>query len=142
MQDIFQPSQAPQENRAYSSSMSRPSHRPRSEVGKRLAELRQAKGLTQKQLAETLGTAFQNIAYWERSASAPPGNVLPKMSSIFGVSVDELLGVRQMRPVQPRGRLHKVVNALSQLPRRQQQKVLEVIEAFVNQHGNGHKQAA
>lgn len=105
-------------------------------LGQRLADLRQAAGLTQMQLAEKLAVHHSNIAFWELSGTAPRGEVLPGLASALGVTVDELLGVRPPKPRrQPaKGRLQQVFEAASRLPRRQQDKIAEFVEAFVAQH--------
>jgi len=144
MQDILLPQDHSSLTGSYTWPMPRTAHFPRSEVGARLATLRQTKGLTQKQLAEKIGVNQQDIAYWERQAPAPRGDVLPKLATVLEVSVDELLGLRPARPKRegPKGRLHRIFEAASQLPRRQQQKIIEFVEPFVATHGNGQKQAA
>lgn len=107
-------------------------------LAKRLAELRQAAGLSQAQLAEKVGVNASNIAFWELSGTPPRGEVLPKLAQVLGVSVDELLGVRPLKPKRQvaKGRLQEVFEAASKLPRRQQEKIAEFVEAFVNQHSN------
>jgi len=109
-------------------------------LGQRLVELRQAAGLTQMQLADKLGVHNSNIAFWELSGTPPRGEVLPKMAEALAVSVDELLGVTPPKPKKQaaKGRLQLVFESASKLPRRQQQKIAEVVEALVSQHGNGH----
>lgn len=104
-----------------------------SEVGKRVASLRQAMGLTQRQLAQKLEEPQSNIAYWESRAPAPPGEVLPKLAKTLGVSVDELLGVRpiKLKRVAVKGHLQQVFEEAAKLPRRQQYKIVEFVEAFV-----------
>ena len=91
-----------------------------------------------------MGVPSSNIGYWECGAEAPPGVVLPKMATILGVSVDEILGVGPIKPKRQiaKGRLQQLFEAASHLPRRQQQKIIEFVEPFVATHGNGHKQAA
>lgn len=105
-------------------------------LGKQLAELRQAAGLTQMQLAEKVGVHHSNIAFWELSGTPPRGEVLPKMAHALGVSVDALLGVTPPKPKRQaaKGRLQLVFETASKLPRRQQQKIVEVVEALVAQH--------
>jgi transcriptional regulator with XRE-family HTH domain len=105
-------------------------------LGLRLTELRQAAGLTQVQLAERIGVHPSNIGYWELSGTPPRGEVLPKLALALGVSVDALLGVTPPKPKKQaaKGRLQLVFEAASKLPRRQQDKVAEFVEAFVNQH--------
>jgi transcriptional regulator with XRE-family HTH domain len=102
----------------------------------RLVELRQAAGLTQVQLAEKIGVHPSNIGFWELSGTPPRGEVLPKLAQVLAVSVDALLGVSPPKPKKQaaKGRLQLVFESASKLPRRQQEKVAEFVEAFVNQH--------
>ena len=108
-------------------------------LGLRLTELRQAAGLTQIQLADKLGVHPSNIGFWELSGTPPRGEVLPKMANALGVSVDALLGVTPTKPKRQaaKGRLQHVFEAASKLPRRQQEKVADIVGAFVAQHANG-----
>lgn len=109
-------------------------------MAQRLVELRQAAGLTQVQLAQQIGVHHSNIAFWELSGTPPRGEVLPKMAAVLGVSVDALLGVTPPKPKKQaaKGRLQLVFEAASKLPRRQQEKVAEFVEAFVKQQANGN----
>jgi len=119
--------------------MGRPAQRERPAYGQHLAQLREAAGLTQQQLAAKLGVQQSNIAFWERWDKPPRGDVLPKLAEALNVSTDELLGVTPPKPKKQaaKGRLQLVFEAASKLPRRQQQKIAEVVEALVAQHGNG-----
>jgi hypothetical protein len=58
------------------------------------------------------------------------------MAKVLGVTVDTLLGerVRAARVAKPIGRARMAFQAVSRLPKRQQQKIVEVVEAFVAQH--------
>jgi transcriptional regulator with XRE-family HTH domain len=107
-------------------------------LGQRLVELRQAAGLTQMQLAQKLAVHHSNIAFWELSGTPPRGQVLPVMAQALNVSVDELLGVTPPKPRKQaaKGRLQLVFEAASKLPRRQQEKIAEFVEAFVKQHAD------
>lgn len=118
--------------------MGRPAQRERPAYGRHLTELREAAGLTQHQLAERLGLPQSNIAFWERSDKPPRGEVLPQLARTLSVSVDALLGVTPSKPKRQaaKGRLQLVFESASKLPRRQQEKVAEFVEAFVNQHAS------
>jgi transcriptional regulator with XRE-family HTH domain len=107
--------------------------------GKRLKALRVASGLSQRELAERLGVHHSNIGFWESGAVPPRSEVLPTMADIFGVRVEELLGHEAKRKIAaaPSGRARLTFDRVSKLPKRQQQKILEVVEAFVAQHANG-----
>ena len=61
-------------------------------LGKRIMEHRKRMGLTQDALAERLGITAQAISKWENDLSCPDISMLPKLSEIFGISTDELLG--------------------------------------------------
>lgn len=112
----------------------RPAFRPQPEMGAHLAQLREAAGLTQKQLAEKLDVPLSNITFWERSDKPPRAEMLPKMAQAFGVSVDALLKLQPVKPKKTvaKGRLQEVFEEVSKLPRRQQQKVVEMAEGFLS----------
>ena len=101
----------------------------------RLAELRKAAGLSQKELADKLGIAPSNIGFWELHNKPPRSDILPKLAKILKVSVDNILGTK-IRPKSaggPQGRTRKVFDEVSKLPRRQQQKIVDVVEALTEQ---------
>lgn len=62
------------------------------EFGKRLRELRQACGLTQKAVAERLQIHRTTYTKYEMGCVAPDQQGLVRMAELFGVSVDLLLG--------------------------------------------------
>ena len=64
-------------------------------LGKRIMRHRKALGLTQDQLAEQLGITAQAVSKWENDQSCPDIAMLPRIARVFGISVDELLGVAQ-----------------------------------------------
>lgn len=61
--------------------------------GNKLKELRQQAGLTQKQLADRMGLTKSVISYYELQERYPSPDVLVKLSTIFGVTTDYLLGL-------------------------------------------------
>ena len=67
-------------------------------LGKRIAELRKMKGLTQEQLGEKLGVSAQAVSKWENDLSYPDISLLPLIGQFFDVSVDELLGLKPLDP--------------------------------------------
>ena len=52
---------------------------------------RKAAGLTQKQLAEKLGYTEKSVSKWESGEAVTPSIVLPRLSSLLGISIDELM---------------------------------------------------
>lgn len=61
------------------------------ESGKRIAELRKEKGLTQDQLAEKLNISTSNLGKLERGLQSFSIDLLIEISFFFGVSTDYLL---------------------------------------------------
>lgn len=68
-------------------------------LGEKIASLRKAKGMTQEQLAEQCSVSAQAVSKWENNLTAPDISLLPRLSGLFGVSVDELLGVQRAEVV-------------------------------------------
>ncbi|MBQ1995967.1 MAG: helix-turn-helix domain-containing protein [Clostridia bacterium] len=60
-------------------------------LGQFIAELRKEKGFTQRELSEMLQVSDKTISHWERDESSPDISILPELSAIFGITVDELL---------------------------------------------------
>lgn len=58
----------------------------------RLKELREAKGLSQTQLANELGISQQAYARYEKGDRKPKISTLIKLADYFDVSVDYLIG--------------------------------------------------
>lgn len=57
-----------------------------------LKTLREAKGLSQEELAVKLHAVRQTISKWERGLSVPDADMLVSMSEIFETSVSTILG--------------------------------------------------
>jgi len=70
----------------------------RAGIGARLAALRRVAGFTQSELAEALQVTQRKISYYEDQNDSPPSALLPKLAQTLGVSVDELLGVKPIKP--------------------------------------------
>ena len=62
-------------------------------INLRIAELRQAKKITQKDLAQIVGVSFQTISKWENGSVMPDITYLPVMAEYFKVSIDQLMGI-------------------------------------------------
>ncbi|MCR5488874.1 MAG: helix-turn-helix domain-containing protein [Saccharofermentans sp.] len=65
-------------------------------TGQLITELRKEKGLTQKQLADSLNVTDKAVSKWERGLSFPDISMLEPISELLGVSIMEILaGERQ-----------------------------------------------
>lgn len=67
------------------------------DLGNNIKSLRLKKKMTQEQLAELLGTTSKSISRWEQSLTYPDITLLPFIANIFEVTVDELLGVENIK---------------------------------------------
>ena len=100
-----------------------------------LAQLREHAGLTVRELARQLDTDHTTVMYWERSGKVANTEYLLALSRILGVSIEEILGEPKPRRVaNPGGKLGQVFEAAARLPRSKQDKVIALLEAFVDQH--------
>ena len=62
-------------------------------MGEKIAELRKAKAMTQKDLAEQMNVTDKAVSKWERNLSCPDINSIPRLAEVLEISVDELLQV-------------------------------------------------
>lgn len=62
------------------------------ELDKRLKDAREAKGLSQNYVAEHLNITRQAISKWENGKSMPDLENLIILSTLYEISLDELLG--------------------------------------------------
>ena len=68
-------------------------------IGKTIKNLRRERDMTQEQLAEYLSISPQAVSRWETDLALPDITLLPALSSVFGVSVDELLGMNRSNDI-------------------------------------------
>lgn len=81
-------------------------------IGKQIKMYRAQKGLTQEKLAEVLGVSFQAISRWENDVTYPDINMLPSLATFFDVSVDDLLGMEDLRNEKDIARVHGEVHKM------------------------------
>ncbi len=56
--------------------------------------LRKATGVTQDEMARSLGVSYQAVSKWENDSSQPDIQLLPAIATYFGVTIDELFGYK------------------------------------------------
>ncbi len=61
------------------------------DVGRKIAQKRKEKNMTQMELADIMGVSFQAVSNWERGNSMPDISKLPELAEWLDVSIDELL---------------------------------------------------
>ncbi len=63
------------------------------EVGESLHLARRRNGLTQREVAETIGVVPLTIGRWERGSSEPTVSQLIQLSKVYKTSTDKLCGL-------------------------------------------------
>lgn len=117
----------------------KPPRKPRPAQGAHLAALRLRAGLSQAELGRLVGEKQPIIAFWEQSSKPPRSDVLPKLARVLGVSVESLLSpAAPTPPLLPRGggpvgKVRKLFDEVSKLPRRQQDKIIEFLAPIVEE---------
>lgn len=109
--------------------------------GQRLARLRRARGLTQRQLAATTDISQRMIAYYETRVVSPPAEVITKLVAALHASADDLLGVKPASATAPEPplttvelRLWRKFRELRHLPEDERRAVLKVVDSFLAGH--------
>lgn len=66
-------------------------------IGENIRALRREKGVTQEQLAQSIGISFQAVSKWENGITMPDITLVPVLAAYFGVSTDRLLNFDRRR---------------------------------------------
>ena len=106
------------------------------QLGARIAELRKALGITQIQMAQTLGVSQQTVNSYEVARRRIPVSALPVLAKLLTISTDELLGEPTKKTNGKRGptsKLQQQMERVSRLPRSKQKFVIEMIDTVIQQ---------
>ena len=60
-------------------------------IGKLICSLRKEQQLTQQQLADRMNISDKTVSKWERGLGCPDVSLLPELSGILGVNLEEFL---------------------------------------------------
>lgn len=105
-------------------------------LGQRMATLRKEQGITQVQLAETLGIAQQTLAHYEVGRLRVAVAMLPPLARALSTSIEELMGEDAGAGKGKRGpapKLQQQLEQISQLPKAKQRFVMEMLETVIHQ---------
>lgn len=102
-------------------------------LGAHIAKVRKSIGLTQAELARVIGVSQQAVFAYELGERRVPVLALVNMAKEFGMSVDELVGMR--RPIRPSrdavpARVLRHAERLNALPKPQQRFVLKILDSL------------
>ena len=84
-------------------------------LNKRIYELRLSFGWTQVQLAQKLNITKQTVSNWENDNIQPSIDMLVKLSKIFNVSTDYLLGLTPVNSINVDGLPTEFVSHIVQI---------------------------
>lgn len=84
-------------------------------MGEKLKSMRVEKKLTQKQVADRIGLAISAVSSYESGTRYPSYDALVKLSQIFHVSTDYLLGITDKRNIDVTGLTDNEIELISQL---------------------------
>jgi len=105
-------------------------------LGQRVAALRKEQGITQVQLAESLGIAQQTLAHYEVGRLRMAAGTLPTLARLLSVSIEELLGEEPKLAKGKRGpapKLQQQLEQIAQLPKAKQRFVMEMLDTVIQQ---------
>jgi transcriptional regulator with XRE-family HTH domain len=101
-------------------------------AGSRLRSLREAAGISLRELARQIGEQPTNLSYWERTGSLPRADLVIPIAQVLGVTPEEILGQdKPRRGAAPGGKVRLVFEQVQKLPRRRQDKIVEVVAALL-----------
>lgn len=104
-------------------------------MGQRLAERRRAAGLTQQQLADTLGIAQQTLAHYEVGRLRVAAALLAPISDALDWSIEELLGKAAKASKRgPAPKFQEQIERIATLPRSKQRMLFNMLDAAINDH--------
>ena len=61
-------------------------------IARNIARMRKENALTQEDLATFLGVTKASVSKWETGQSYPDIELLPRIATYFGMSIDDLVG--------------------------------------------------
>jgi len=110
---------------------------PSTAFGQRLTSLRTARGLTQVELAQKVGSSQRAISRYETIAEFPPTPVLVDLAKALDVTTDELLGLKpppkpkKVREDSEARRIWKKFQLVMSLPEKDRRAVIRLVNSLV-----------
>ena len=101
-------------------------------AGSHLRSLREASGLSLRELARQIDEQPTNLSYWERTGNLPRADLIIPIAQALGVTPEEILRQNTLRrTAAPGGKIRQAFEQIQKLPRRKQDKIIEVVEALL-----------
>lgn len=93
---------------------------------------RKALNMSQANLAEMIGMSQQAVAKWESGKAEPDSATLKKLASIFGITVDQLLGNTKLEDDWP-PEAKVLFRDMKKLTPEQFELVKKLVKEFINE---------
>lgn len=107
----------------------------RKDLGKRIKQLRKEKGLTQKELANQIGSSHAQLNKYESGLNTPPLDRLLLLAEILETSVDYLLaGHGKGEPPLHSQRLIQRFQAIEEFEADERETIIKVLDAMIAKH--------
>ena len=105
-------------------------------IADNLKRLRKQRGITQEVLADFLGVTFQAVSRWECGGGYPDLSILPAIANLFNVSLDELVGMDEIRNEKRIAKLNNtfMLNNANGLDRENIALMREALRSFPNDY--------
>lgn len=100
-------------------------------IGNKIKVLRKEKGVTQEELANSVGVSFQAVSKWENNIALPDITLLPMLAEYFGVSMDELFDF-SLREAE--AEIKKIVNEAAEFRESDPTKSRRILEDGMKKH--------
>ena len=115
--------------------------------GARLIAARRARGVTQTQLANAIGSTQRAISYYEAEGGNPPMEVAAKLATALGTTADELLGIATpdtdaTPDTTDERRLWRRFRQLLNLPEKDRRAVLRMLDSLAKANPPDHAKAS
>lgn len=115
---------------------------PTTVFGARLLAARRSRGMTQTQLADTIGSTQKAISYYEATGGNPSAEVITKLTKALSCTADDLLGLseptEQPTPATTdERRLWRRFRQLLTLPEKDRRAVLRMLDTMTKARAAG-----
>lgn len=104
-------------------------------IGKRIAALRKARGLTQAQLADKIGISQYLVSSYETGRLHLSDDMIIRLANALESTSDSILGLDKTEPESQSLRLVKRLKKIEQLPMAKQKVLLQTIDGYLKGEG-------
>ena len=101
------------------------------QFGKRLANIRKEKGLSQKELAQKINVSWRILSDYERGKARLNDKIIYKIAIALNISADEILGIKGIHNKSTSLKIMRRVKKLKELSPLTQKKILSILDDLI-----------